>query len=105
MPRGGILTCSCCGTLIHDTPEENTDFEVVPRPHDTGFGMCPDCGGDPASPDVKKKMGFAMVSFVEARFRVVRDNINEENRAKWDGFSWERKASTVLSLVEKGAMI
>ena len=99
------LTCSCCGTLIRNIPEENVNYHETPDPHDIGFGTCPDCGGDPSASDIKKKMGWAMVMFVEARFGVVRDNINEENREKWDAFSWEKRANMVLRLVEKGAII
>ena len=99
------LTCSCCGALIRNTPEDNTSFSDSPYPHDESFGMCRGCGGNPEAKDIKKKPGWAMVTFCEARFKVVRNSVSPENQQKWDNFSYEKKCYTVLGLVEKGAIV
>lgn len=59
-----ILTCSCCGSGIRDTPEENVHYGQIPYPDDTGLGMCKYCGGDPEADSLtddgfKKKIGWA----------------------------------------------
>lgn len=100
-----MVQCGCCGEWIKDTPEENVHHGMVPYPDDVGFGECKACGGDPESKDVKKKMGWAMVMFCEARFDTIRKSLNENNRKKWDECSWEKKCLIVLSFVEKGYMI
>jgi hypothetical protein len=100
-----IVSCSCCGKGIYDNAKENVHFGMIPYPDDNGFGMCVECGGDKKSKDPKKRMGWGMVTFVEARFDTVRKSLNEKNQKKWDECTWEKKALVVLGLVEKGAMI
>ena len=39
-----VLACTCCGQGLSDTPEENVSHGQVPYPHDTGYGLCKDCG-------------------------------------------------------------
>lgn len=97
-----IVACNCCGRLIRDTAEENTDFGVIPNPHDNGFGTCVECGGDKNSSDLRKQLGWGMVTYIEARFDVVRNGLNPEHQARWDGFSWERKVLFVLRCIDKG---
>ena len=68
-----ILTCTCCGRGLRDTPEENVSHGQVPYPHDTGFGLCRECGGDPTADmttdeGIRKRMGWQMTTFCEARF-------------------------------------
>lgn len=99
-----ILDCSCCGRGIRDNEEENVSYGQVPYPHDTGYGMCKECGGDSEAEDIKKRMGWGMVCFVEARFDIIRKRLKPENQAKWDRCSWEKKALTVLEFVEQGVM-
>jgi hypothetical protein len=99
------LSCSCCGAGILNNAEQNVHFGLVPYPDDQGFGMCKDCGGDKDSDDIKKRMGWGMVTFVEARFDTIRKNLSEKNQKNWDRCSWEKKACIVLDFVEKGVMI
>lgn len=101
-----MLTCSCCGTMIEDSPEQNTDFGKQPNPHDTGFGMCPDCGGDKNAADVKKKLGWAACSFYEARFPILRKALTKpELIEKWEKSSYLQKCNWIGKMIEKGLMI
>ena len=106
-----LVACSCCGKWVEDTEAANTDFSKVPYPHDVGFGMCKECGGDKSVKDikseegVKKKMGWAMQTFCEARFDVIRKSLKPENRAKWDRCTYAKKVMVVLGFVEKGSII
>lgn len=100
-----ILTCSCCGAGLRDSAKENVSFGWVPYPHDQGYGMCRDCGGDPEAKTRKKKMGWAAATFFEARFEVLQQSLSEENRAKFSAMSYERKCAVVAGLVQKGVII
>jgi len=100
-----LLTCSCCGKGVWNTPEENTHYGEVPYPDDNGFGMCRECGGDDKAEDIQDKLGWAGRCFFEARFDVVRRGLNPENQVKWDRWSYEKKVAMVTRLVEKGTMI
>ena len=105
-----VLTCTCCGDLLHDTPEENVSHSCDPYPHDNGFGLCRECGGDPAADmttdeGVRKRMGWQMTTFCEARFDLICRNLNPTNQAKWDGLSYAKKCSVVLGLVREGVII
>jgi hypothetical protein len=104
------LACTCCGTGLCDTPEENVSYGQLPYPHDTGFGLCRDCGGDPAADTstddgVRKRMGWQMTTFCEARFELIERNLKPEALAKWDGLSYARKCAVVLGLVREGTSI
>jgi hypothetical protein len=105
-----ILTCTCCGKGLPDTPEANVSHAEVPYPHDTGFGLCRQGGGDPnadmtTEDGVRKRMGWQMTAFCEARFDVVRKHLKPEQQAKWDGLSYAKKCAVVLGLVREGAII
>jgi hypothetical protein len=105
-----ILTCTCCGCGLADTPEENVSHGQSPYPHDTGFGLCRECGGDPTSDmstdeGVQKRMGWQMTTFCEARFELVQQNLKPESRAKWDRLSYARKCVVVLGLVHDGVIV
>jgi hypothetical protein len=105
-----FLTCTCCGEGFRDTPEENVSHGQVPYPHDTGFGLCRECGGDRAADTttdegVRKRMGWQMATFCEARFDLVRRHLHAGNRARWDALSYARKCSVVLGLVRDGTII
>ena len=104
------LTCTCCGRGLRDTPEENVSHGQVPYPHDTGFGLCRGCGGDPTADmttdeGIQRRMGWQMTTFCEARFDVVRKNLKPQQQAKWDGLSYAKKCSVVLGLVREGSII
>jgi hypothetical protein len=105
-----VLNCTCCGRGLCDTPEENVSHGQSPYPHDTGFGLCRECGGDPTADTttdegVRKRMGWQMTTFREARFDLLRRNLNAENQAKWDGLSYAKKCSVVLRLVRDGTIV
>jgi len=95
---------------LHDTAEENVSHGQTPYPHDTGFGLCRNCGGD-ASADmstddgVRRRMGWQMTTFCEARFDVLRRHLNPDNQVRWDGLSYAKKCSVVLGLVRDGTII
>jgi hypothetical protein len=112
-----LITCSCCGAGIRNNAAENVAFGEKPYPCDNDFGHCRSCFGDrtttlppPTAPKkreraVKRKIGWAMACFFEARFDIVRAKLNPEQQAKWDGFSYEQKCTMVASFVKKGWMI
>ena len=105
-----ILTCTCCGTGVRDTPADNVSHGQTPCPHDTGFGLCRECGGDAAADmntdeGVRRRMGWQMTTFCEARFDVVRRNLKPDNQARWDGLSYAKKCSVVIGLVRDGTII
>ena len=54
---------------------------------------------------MRRKMGWAMTAFCEARFDIIRKNLNPKNQADWDAFSFGKKCLVVLSFVKKGHMI
>lgn len=106
----GWVRCSCCGSDIPDDAEHNVDFGTVPNPHDNGFGMCVECGGDKKAEghteaDVKRRLGWAGRTFYEARFEVLAKNLNPNNAAKFAALPYAKKVVIVAQLVEKGAMI
>ncbi len=105
-----LLTCTCCGGGVYDTPEENVSHGEVPYPHDTGFGLCRECGGDPTADmttdeGVKKRMGWQMTTFCEARFDLLRRNLKPQQQVHWDGLSYAKKCSVVLGLIREGIII
>ena len=99
-----VVTCGCCGRGVWDNEDENAHFGQQPYPDDAGFGMCKDCGGDKKAADFKKKLGWAATCFYEARFDVARNALNEANKAKWDGLSYERKVAFIIRCLEKGIL-
>lgn len=102
-----VLSCSCCGKGIRN--DENVDRDAIPYPHDQGFGMCVDCGGDKEADTttdegLKQALGWAGRTFYEARFPVIRDGLNEGNKKKWDGLSYRKKVLLVGRMLEKGIL-
>src|SRR6202162_4064970 len=89
------LDCSCCGKLIENSTDQNASFGLEPYPHDQGFGMCFDCGGDPQSDDIRTQLGWAGRTFFETRMSIVREHLNPENRAKFDAMNYERKVAFI----------
>lgn len=104
------LNCSCCGKSIRDTADENRDHGAQPNPHDAGYGMCIDCGGDKTlkghdEATVKRRLGWAGQTFYEARFGTIRRSITPTNRAKFDAMTYAKKLVIVAGLIEKGVLI
>lgn len=108
------VRCSCCGTDVPDDEEHNTDHGVVPNPHDVGFGMCVECGGDKrAGKDekpmtesaFKRRIGWAGQMFYEARFDVIEKNLRPDLAAKFRAMTYSKKCSIVAGMVEKGYII
>ena len=111
-----MLRCSCCGGSLLDSPEENVSHGRAPYPHDTGFGMCRDCGGDPegakklkrAGADdetvTRKAMGWTMANFVDARIPRLAEALSPENRARFEAMTYSQQAEVICSLVESGPL-
>ena len=107
------LACSCCGKGITNTPEQNTDYVdgVTCHPHDVGYGMCKECGGDPQAKGddevaVKERLGWALTAFIDARIPLVRRALTDPVKlAKFDGFSYLKKVQFIQKCIEKGLMI
>lgn len=117
------MSCDCCGKAIPDTPEENVDHTA--RGCEVGFGLCRECGGYPEEAldlvalaanseidlrtgwpkDLSRKFGRNGVVFYEARFDVLREKLNEANRARFEAMTLTQKIATVYGLIQRGAMI
>lgn len=112
-----ILTCTCCGRGIHDTPEENVHHGEAPYPHDAGVGACVECFGRKTArsknkkpstmtePQFKRSIGWALVTFYEARFDLVRGSLSPANQAGWDKLPYWKKCAMVARCVEEGWII
>ena len=105
MINAELLSCSCCGAGIHDTPEENADHGKVPNPHDTGFGSCLGCGGDKKAKSVRRRMGENLVMFYEVRIKILSEKLNDENRQRFMGLSFAGKCGIIAGMIEKEHMI
>lgn len=99
------VACSCCGSGIKNDADENAHFGIVPYPVDEGFGMCLECGGDQKAASLRKKMGWAKVSFFDARIEMLREKMNPENLAKFIEMTYARKCWLITKLIERGSMI
>ena len=99
-----ILSCSCCGHGLEDTPEENVAYGEVPYPYDNGYGMCKSCGGDKDSDDFKTFIGFQGQVFFESRFDVIRKALNEENQKKFDELTYDQKCHIIMKALEDGIL-
>ncbi len=100
------LSCDYCGKGIEDTPEENAWHGVTPYPGDMpNTGMCLACGGDPEARTTRKRMGWALVSFVDARIPIIRDALSSANRASFEKMTYEQKANVVTRMVARGVIV
>ena len=115
------VTCSCCGNIHGDTPEENCDFHS--RGQDRGFGRCTGCfGSEGANADftlgdikeleesqgedaVWKLIGWAEMQFYLSRFEVLAKSLNETNSEKFRGLPLWKKLSLVQDAVTEGMII
>lgn len=115
MRENELLWCSCCGKGVRNNAEENVDYGKKPYPHDNEFGMCRECGGDPKAggakdwdklneKEVKKRLGWSTVRFVEARFALIRKNLSASNQTKFDKLPYWKKVAFALKMVEKGVI-
>lgn len=99
------LSCDCCGKGIVDTPQENAWHGVVPYPGDLPHtGMCLGCAGDPAARTVRKRMGWALTAFVDARIPIIRDALSPANRASFENMTYEQKAEVVTRMAARGVI-
>lgn len=97
------LACDFCGKGIEDTPEENAWHGVIPYPGDMPHtGMCLGCAGDPSARTVRKRLGWAMTAFIDARIPIIRDALSPGNREKFEKMDYEGKANVVTRMVAKG---
>lgn len=99
----GWLTCTCCGTGLRDTPEENADYGK--HSFDVGFGMCRGCGGDPKAKTLRKRMGWASCTFFDARIKILAEKLSEKSRTHFLGLSYQKKCRIIEGLITKGMMI
>jgi hypothetical protein len=99
-----LLTCSCCGRGVWNTPEDNADYDH-PEHHDTGFGTCRGCGGDPKAKTFWKRMGWGAEMFYKARFKSLREALSPENQARFDAMPVQKKVAVIARLIEEGKMI
>jgi hypothetical protein len=113
MSDDAIVSCSCCGRGIRDNAEENCDFNT--RGQDQGFGMCRECGGeDPGTwgdaskmteEEFKKKQGWALTTFYDARMEPFRSRLNAKNQATWDTLPYWKKCYLLENAVKDGLII
>lgn len=110
------VRCSCCGKDVPDDEEHNVDFGVRPNPHDVGFGMCVECGGDKRAGEgkpvkelteaqFKKRLGWAGTTFYEARFDVLEKKLRPDLAEKFKAMPYRKKVAVVAGMIEKGHMI
>jgi len=105
---GEWVTCSCCGKDMHDTPEENLDFNE--RGQDTGYGHCRECFGEPEAKGtseaaVKRRLGWAGKVFYETRFESLAKALKPEQRAKFEAMPYSKKVVIIGKMIEKGYMV
>lgn len=103
------LACSCCGKGIRDTPEENTDHGEHPNPHDVGFGMCVECGGDKrekgtSEAAVRKRLGWAGEVFYDARIEILGKKLTGANLEKLNAMTYAQKVAIIARMIERGVM-
>lgn len=102
----GHLACDYCDKGIEDTPEENAWYGVVPYPGDPNHtGLCLECGGDSKARAIRKRMGWALTAFIDARIPIVREALKPENRASFDKMTYEQKANVVTRMVARGVIV
>lgn len=105
-----FVICSCCGALIEDRPETNTEHGT--GRHDEGYGMCVNCGGQPAGTweeasqmseaDFKKAQGSALAGFMATRIPRLHDRLNPDNQAKFAALPYWRQCQIIENMVEQG---
>ena len=94
------LVCSCCGHGV--SKKDNVWLHAVPYPGDLGTGLCRACGGDPDAKDIRKLLGFAMTTFVDARIPLVAALLSEQNRPRFLALPYEEQVNFVLYCVRRG---
>lgn len=100
------LSCDFCGKGILDTSEENAWHGVIPYPGDLSHtGMCLGCGGDPSARAVRKRLGWAMTTFIDARIPIIRDALSPANRASFEKMNYEEKANVVTRMIARGVIV
>ena len=67
--------------------------------------MCLECGGDPKDAAIRKRMGWALTTFVDARIPIIRDALSPMNRASFERMTYEQKANVVTRMVARGVIV
>lgn len=103
------LVCSCCGAGIRDTKRENVSHGMIPYPHDLGFGMCRECGGDDEAEGdddaaVRRRLGWAGEMFYDARIEIVQEKLSAPNAEKFRAMPLRRKIAFVNKAIGRGLM-
>jgi len=107
------VLCSCCGAYVENTPQHNVSLHGDAGdsyPHDDGYGECTSCGGDPSVPysdditeaQLRRRMGWGMTCFVDARIARLRETMNPANVARLDTMEYSGQVAIVLRMVERG---
>ncbi len=100
------LSCDFCGKGIEDSPEENAWHGVTPYPGDMSHtGMCLGCAGDPTARTVRKRMGWALTAFVDARIPIIRGALKPANLESFEKMTYEQKAAVVARMVARGVLV
>jgi hypothetical protein len=103
-PPPVVLVCACCGIALTDSEEDNAWYGELPYPGDQGTGLCRECGGDPHADDTRKRIGFVVATFVDARIAIVAARLSEGNREEFLSADYEKQVRVVLRLVARGAL-
>lgn len=99
------LICSCCGRGVLDDAEHNVSHGESPYPHDEGFGMCRDCGGDSKAKGLPERLGWAAKMFYDTRIKILEEKLSSENSKRFKSMPYRKKIAIVARMVEKGVMI
>lgn len=110
-----VVTCTCCGAWVENTPEHNVSLheeEGSLYPHDDGVGECIPCGGDfniEYSPDLseemtRKRLGWGAARFYDSRIETLSKALNEENREKFETMRYAKKCVFVRRAIEDGIL-
>ena len=108
------LSCTCCGSGLKNTPEENACYNESPYPQDTGFGQCRSCFGQDKNDltfedlegltekELWAFLGSVEAQFYKTRFELMSKALNEKNSAEFESFPLVQKFYFVQQAVLDG---
>ncbi|MDP2607247.1 MAG: hypothetical protein Q8S00_32320 [Deltaproteobacteria bacterium] len=109
------VRCTCCGIDVRNVPGENVYLNLPDGnsyPSDDGYGMCIACGGDPSADvndtseaNIRKRLGYGMIVFYNARIEIMERALNPENAALFKKLDYASKISLVIKAVEDGLIV
>lgn len=86
--HGEWLNCTCCGKHMLDTPEDNADYGK--HSFDIGRGLCMGCEE------------WSWRTYASARLPILREALNDKNKAKLNSLSKDKQLEIVMRGAEKG---